>query len=313
MRLRLLAFLLMLVGAGAAHAGCTTGSTTMTFTPSSSYDVQAGTIAQVSGSAGLTCTGSTLSLLGSSYAKATVTSANGFRLASGGGDTLPYQASADAAGTQAFTQGKTIDYTNSSLVALLGGNAGNFTASLFTKLTAAPNVAAGTYSDTLTVNWDYKICSGIQIAGVCVGYEQATVVTTVTITLVVGKDCRISAPNVSFGTAALVSQFTPVSQAVLVDCTKGSTYFVSFSNGSAGSARPWRAMKNSAGDSLQYNIYRSDGATIWDESNKLAGTAAGTGGTTPTQIQSYVAKVNPSQPTPPVGSYADTVSVIITF
>jgi spore coat protein U-like protein len=30
-------------------------------------------------------------------------------------------------------------------------------------------------------------------------------------------------------------------------------------------------------------------------------------------VQSYVAKINTAQTTPPAGSYSDTVSVIITF
>jgi spore coat protein U-like protein len=39
----------------------------------------------------------------------------------------------------------------------------------------------------------------------------------------------------------------------------------------------------------------------------------GSGSTTPSQVQSYVAKVNPGQATPPAGTYTDTVNVIISF
>lgn len=298
----------------AAEAACTTSSGPITFARSSSYDVLAGSVPQVSGSAGLACTGAVLSLLSSNTAKATVTSANSFKLSAGGSDTIPYRASADAGGTVVFTQGSTVDYMSGSILTLLGlGNSPNFTASIYTELTASPNVAAGTYTDVLTVNWDYSVCTGLQVLGACVGRDEAKVTITITVTLVVGKDCRITASNISFGSAALVSQFAAVTQAALVDCTKGSAYNVAFSSGQNGSARPWRAMTNGAGSSLQYNLYRPDGTTIWDETNPLPSATRGTGSTTPNQVQSFVAKVNPAQVTPPAGNYTDTINIILTF
>jgi spore coat protein U-like protein len=298
----------------AANAACTSSSQSMTFTSGSSYDVRSGSIANVSGAAGLACTGSLLSILGGGYAKATVTSANGFKLSAGGSDLIPYSVSADSGGTYTFTQGGMIDYMNPTLVTLLGlFNNNAFNAPLYGRITGTPNVAAGTYTDTLTVQWDYYICNGVQIGHLCVFYETGTRTVTVNVKLVVSQDCRISAPNVVFGNVALVSQFQSVSQAVLVDCTKDSSYKVSFSTGNSGSARPWRTMSDGAGHSLQYNIYRTDGTTIWDDTNPLTSSTLGTGATTPSQLQSYVAKVNPSQTTPVAGTYSDTVSVIISF
>ncbi len=297
-----------------ANAACTSASQSLTFTSGSSYDVRSGSIANVSGSAGLSCTGSLLSLLGGGYARATITSANGFKLGAGGSDLIAYQVSADPGGTYVFTQGGTIDYMNATLVSLLGLFSNNsFSAPLHGKITGTPNIAAGTYTDTLTIQWDYYICNGIQIGQLCVFYETGTRTVTVNVKLVVSQDCRISAPNVSFGSVALVSQFPSVSQAVLVDCTKNSSYKVSFSTGNSGSARPWRTMSNGAGHSLQYNLYRPDGTTIWDDTNPQTSATLGTGGTTPNQLQSYIAKVNGSQITPPAGSYSDTVSVVISF
>jgi spore coat protein U-like protein len=158
------------------------------------------------------------------------------------------------------------------------------------------------------------VCNGLNLAGIaCAGFDQGTATTTVTITLVVGADCKINAPDVVFGTAALASQFSAVSQAVLVDCTVGSSYKVSFSSGANGSSRPWRTMSDGAGHTLQYNIYRTDGTTIWDETNPLTSSTVGTGSTTPSQMQSYVAKINAAQITPPAGTYTDNVNVIISF
>jgi spore coat protein U-like protein len=88
---------------------------------------------------------------------------------------------------------------------------------------------------------------------------------------------------------------------------------VAFTNGNSGAARPWRAMSDGNGHTLQYNIYQTDGTTIWDQTNPVTSTQTGTGSLTPSQMQSYVAKVNPAQATPPAGTYTDNVSVVISF
>jgi spore coat protein U-like protein len=312
--LRLAALLICIASLGGrAYAGCVPASTNVTFAPSSSYSVLDGSIAQVSGQAGLACTGALLSVLGGSYARATFNSANAFKLKNAGGDLIPYRLSVDSGGLMVIAQNGTVDYMNVTLLALLGiGSINGFNAPIFAKLTAAPNIPAGTYTDTISVAWDYHICNGAQVAVVCVAYENGQTNTAITVTLEVQNDCRISAPNVSFGSVALVSQFGAVNQAVLVNCTKNATYHVAFSKGLSNVSRPWRTMTSGA-NSLQYNIYRADGVTIWDETNPLTSSQQGTGSTTPSQVQNYVAKVNPSQVTPPPGSYSDTVSVVVTF
>ena len=300
--------------AAPASAGCTLAPQTQTLAPSTSYDVRAGVVPQIGGSAGLSCTGAALSVLGSSFARATITSANAFRLTATSGDQIAYAASADAGGTQPFTQGGTVDYMSAQLVSLLGLlSSTSLTTPMYVRLTSAPNIPAGTYKDRLTINWNYKVCNGVQVAGICVLYEQGQATITVDVTLVVGNDCRIATTDVAFGAAPLVSQFAALSPSVLVDCTKGTTYKVAFSTGRSGVARPWRTMTDGAGHALQYNLYRLDGVTIWDETNPLPSALPGTGGTTPSQVQSFVARVNPAQVTPPAGSYTDQVQVVVSF
>jgi spore coat protein U-like protein len=314
----LLALLLALGWAGAANAGCQVSAQSLTFASGSTYDVKSSSVANVTGKAGLACSGSVLNVLGTGYARATMTSANSFVLKGSNGGTIPYQVAADQNFSYPFTQGSTIDYESSTLISLLNIlNPNSFAPPLSGKITAAPNIPAGTYSDTISVQWSWKVCTGVDIAGIlCVAYETGTATTTISVTLAVSADCRISAPDVSFGSAALASQFQAVNKAVLVDCSAGSSYKVSFSSGGNGSARPWRTMTDGAGHTLQYNLYRTDGTTIWDESNPLPSTVnngVGSGATTPGQMQPYVAKVNPAQTTPPAGTYTDTVNVIITF
>ncbi|WP_157602942.1 spore coat protein U domain-containing protein [Sphingomonas sp. PR090111-T3T-6A] len=313
----LLAMMLAVLLPGAAEAAsyCTVSSPAFTFQPSSSYDVQAQAIPAIGGQAGLTCNASSISLLGTNYANATMTSANGFKLMAGpGGDAIPFSVSADQAGTIPFTQGGTVNYTSSSLLSLGILTGGTFTPMTYMKLAAGPNVAAGTYTDTLTVAWSWNIC--IVAVVVCVTSDTGTGTSTIVVTLKVNPDCKITANDVSLGSAPLASQFSMATRAVLTDCTKGSIYQVSFTAGGNNSARPWRAMSDTGGHSLQYNIYLPDGVTIWDQSNPQTNQAnggKGTGLVSPAQQQTYRIGVNPAQTTPPAGHYTDTVSVVLSF
>lgn len=313
---RLLMALFVACGlAGAAQATCTISSPTPTFAPGSTYDVKSGSVAAISSPAGLACTGSVLNVLGTSYANATMTSANNFVLVGSNGGSIPFKVSADQGATKTFTQGGTINYMSTTLLSLLNILSPNsLSPQIYLALTASPNIPAGTYTDTLTVQWSYSVCNGVNLLGIaCVSYESGTGTSTIKVTLVVSADCRISAPDIVFNSAPLASQFPTVSQAVLVDCSTGSSYKVAFTSGGNGSARPWRTMSDGAGHTLQYNIYLPDGTTIWDQSNPQTSTTKGTGSTTPSQMQAYVAKVNAAQTTPPAGSYSDTVNVVITF
>ncbi|TVV72246.1 spore coat U domain-containing protein [Sphingomonas solaris] len=314
MILRLLLVMLGLAAAPAQAACSLTAATTTVFAASSSYDVRAASVATVAAPTSLTCNGAILGVLSANVGTATMTSSNAFRLTNGSGDSIGYRMSADAAGTVAFTQGSTIDYFNPSLLALLSVlNPNSFVPTMYATLTDTPNVPAGTYTDTVVVQWAWQICRGIGVGGLCILQEVGSGTTTMTVRIVVGLDCRISAPAVSFGSAPLASLFGSVTQAVAVDCTKGTPFNIAFTSGTGGASRPWRTMKDGAGHVLQYNLYRPDATTIWDQTNPLVGAATGTGATTPGQMIPYVARINPDQATPPVGTYTDTVSVVVTF
>jgi len=310
----LVALVALMISAPAAAANCTvSASSNVNLGNQTSYAVLAGTVPAVSASAGLICSGALLNLLSADYARATASSANGFTLRNASGDAIVYRLSADPNGTYNFSQGASVDYLNPQLLSLLGLGGSDLSTPLYAKLTATPNLPAGTYTDTVTVTWQWSICRGIGALGACIVRETGTGTTLVTVVLTVTKDCRLTAPPVSFGSAPLVSRFAAVTQAVQIACTKGATYSVSFTAGSAGTARPWRTMSDGAGHTLRYNIYRPDGTTVWDESNPLTVTSSGTGAISPDQSQAYVAKIDTSQATPPAGSYADTISVLVTF
>jgi spore coat protein U-like protein len=311
--LRLLVALVALALAGTARAQCAPPATaTARFADSTSYDLRGGTIATAQSETQLSCSGTVVNLLTTNRATATTSSANGFRLRSAAGDTVAYRLSADEGGSFPFTQGGSVDYYNPQLLQLLGLFGSNrFAARMYAALTEAPNLPAGTYTDTVTVTWSWDICQ-VGVATCVVSSRGSGRTTVLTVSLTVTPDCRISAPAVSFGAAPLLAQFRPVRQAVAVDCTRGTNYSISFDAGGSGASRPWRAMRGPGGATLRYNLYRADGTTIWDAQTATQRTA-GTGATVPGQLHDYVARIDPDQPAPAAGSYSDTVSVVVSF
>ncbi len=81
--------------------------------------------------------------------------------------TIPYQISPVGGGT--FTSGLLIlDLNGINAVSLLSNNSA--TIGIKISMLAGANVPAGTYTDSITVNWTYaNICEGIAVGSACVG------------------------------------------------------------------------------------------------------------------------------------------------
>ena len=93
-----------------------------------------------------------------------------------------------------------------------------------------------------------------------------------------------------------------------VTCTSSTSVTVSLDNGLYGGSPTARKMV-SGSNSITYGIYQdSGGTTAWGNSGN---TVTKTVGTTQVNITAY--GVVPIQTTPPLGSYADTVYVTISY
>jgi len=175
------------VPAAAAPACTATAPVTTQAGTYSPAAVNAGKVPQVAGSAGLACDSSLLVVFGSNSIKGSFSSANAMRLTKGAA-AIAYTASADPAGTIPITQGASVEYMQNNVLnvaGLLGGSSAALP--MYIKLPGGTLPPVGTYTDTITVNWTWKICRGISSL-VCVGgYEtQSTPVRSdITITLVV--------------------------------------------------------------------------------------------------------------------------------
>ncbi|KOC90137.1 Csu type fimbrial protein [Winslowiella iniecta] len=310
-------------------AACTLPASTASFGTASSFTVNS-TVSTTTSEAQVNCgSGSILSLLGTNSVTLRLASASAVAVGNSRGtmkragdvgpDNIPVMLCSTSNCTPEMTIGATAVTYNSTqlgnLVGLLGGL--NFTFPLYLRTVPGQTVAAGTYTVTLNIAVTYRICTGINIGGICVALSDQNGSGTIplTVTMVVTNDCTtINSTNISFGSAPLVSSFSPVSQSVSVYCTKGSTYTVGISNG----AHAVGNVRNMASGSnlLAYEIYKGSTTDRWGPAGaerwtSTASSGVSTDGVTRTYL--YTAKVLPTQNTPAAGSYTDTVVVDLTF
>lgn len=311
MRRILLALIVIISGwSGSLWAACTASSSSTDFGSVSSFTL-ASTAQVVETGTGFTCSGSALSLLSTNTVTGTISSsshASGTSpqaYNSSTGSSIPYTICGDSACSTTYSIGSSKTWSSTSLLGLLGlFNASDGSLPLYLKSTAGVNVPAGTYTDTLTLNWSYSICF-VGVLGIC-AYTTGTATSTIQIQFEVTNDCAIdSAPDLDFGSASLSASFSSVSSALAIRCTLNAAYSVNLASSNATSG-DWRQMSNGS-SLLQYQLYQSDG-TAWTPSNDLSETGTGIA-----QSINYSAKVNPDQTNQPAGSYSDTVTVTVTY
>lgn len=270
--------------------------------------------------AGAVCRGSVLGLavVSDQWIRATVTSANQGELVNvASGDAIPFRIFALASENEEIFLNTTYNYFNSVLIdllGLLGGQNVDIPMEFRTQPTA--NVAAGTYTDTLTVNWNWRICN--LGALLCLSYRTGSGTNTITINLTVTPDCAIQAPDLNFGSSPLIAGFDPVTQTIDITCTKGSDYSVGLSDGQHPAANI-RRMENN-GHYLEYQLYKgTTGNDRWGNtgSERRPSSSADNNPGTPSGITSqgftYRGNILPGQNTPPAGTYTDMIVVDVIF
>lgn len=311
---RKLSGLLLLMATHLCQAACTSSSSAGSFGTLSSFTL-ASTAQTIETGSGFTCANdSILRFLSSDTITATLASSAGEsgdipNMTSSNGAKIPYSICSTSGCTQTYTIGQSITWNPVTILALPGlFDATDGTLPLYMHTSAGLNVPAGTYTDTLTINWNYTVCV-IGLLGICV-YTTGSSTSTVNLTAIVTNDCTIEeAPDVSFGSAALPADFSSVASALTILCTKNAAYTVNLSSSNPVSG-DWRQMSSEIDGSthyLLYQLYQADG-TAWTPENDQSET-----GTGEDQTVNYTAKVDSSQTNQPAGSYTDTVTVTVTY
>ncbi len=198
-------------------------------------------------------------------------------------------------------------------VALNLGGAGGTTRTIHARIFAGQqSTPTGTFNSTF-LGADVSIATGYAIANptcAAIGQSNATT-TTFTANAVYPASCTISASGLNFGAIASTSASTDASASLTTRCSSATPYTLLLNGGLTGAANPLARQMQSGANLLTYALYQDSnrtqpwGATIG--SNVLGGTGTGSN-----QSISVYGRV-PQQPTPPVGSYADTVIVTIDY
>ncbi|MBL8267267.1 spore coat U domain-containing protein [Steroidobacter sp.] len=310
-------------------AACTTTSTSLIDLGSkTSFEAAAAQVGAGSGSSGLTCSG-ILGLLSSQYIFLSVDSKSSGLVNSVTGDSIPFDVTTIPGGVPLVAGVTSGNLALASLLSL-GGSSGQ--AQLFINLDAAGNVASGTYPGTLTLRWHYAVCSSISAVGICIGgwtrsagitqgcalglctltqnsIPGAGAAVTVTVRLTVTRDCRFDADDIDFGRAPFVDSFAPVSGALRLTCTKGTTYSVGLSNGN--SFANGRRRMGFGVHRLEYDVFRPGGVP-WNDVVHRAVQSVPALGNVPESF-TYEARIYSDQPTPPAGVYQDVLVIDVLF
>ncbi len=138
---------------------------------------------------------------------------------------------------------------------------------------------------------------------------------TVNISASVTTDCTVGTSTLSFGSitsTTIQSSNVDATGTVTVTCTSGTGYTVKLGVG-AGTGATFASRKMTDGTNLlNYSIYDSAGrTTVWGDGTSSTSTVTGTGSGATQSLTAY-GRIFSGQ-TPPANSYADTVSVTVSY
>lgn len=291
---------------------CTFSESGGTLPDVSSFAVRTGPGITGSGSLQLTCSSVVLTLLGPAPSvTANITSPTTGLTLKNGSDSIPYTITSGTG--LPYTVGQLLISVNGAAAVGLLTNAGSRVPINIVTGTSA-NVAAGTYTDTVTVRWSYaNICEGVlAVGGLCLGgtTSAANVMQTLIIRLTVTNDCAINAPPIQFGSKPMLNAFPVVNQNIGLLCTKGLVYTVGLSAGN--NAAGGRRQMASGTNRLQYDIYKPNG-TVWGVTDAARAASIGAADGINSQLMPYSASIHTDQPAPAAGTYTDSITVDVGF
>lgn len=317
--------LMGLMFAGPAMAACSVVTTAPAgFGSISSMTVRTAAQASSTTNAGLRCTSALISLLVSTdHFYATITGSTQGGMVGPTGDVIGYTIYGNNTTSFPITRGAQFDFGGAGGIAqgfgLIAGP-GAKTLPLYVSSITGSNVAAGLYTETLSIAWSWNYCSGIGIGGICAGRDIGSGTASLTVSMTVTNDCQITAPNISFGSAPVISGFTAVTgQTISISCTKGSAYNVGLSDGQNAVSVGGRRRMISGSNYLAYDIFKSAGTTRWGSvgaarrDSSTAEINPGNGLGIGSQVFNYNAKIYTDQSTPPAGTYLDNVVLDVGF
>jgi spore coat protein U-like protein len=192
-----------------------------------------------------------------------------------------------------------------------GGGGSYIFATVVTIPQPSPLPPSGTYSSSFTgtdfeVYWNttsQSSCAALASAG---GTKKVSATMSVSATVV--NQCSVSASNMNFGTASLLTSALSATSSIAVTCNAAIPLTIALDNGATGTGPTTRRM-TAGTHTVQYGIYKDNAhSQPWGNTSGV-NTASASG---PSATVTAYGQV-PAQVAPVPGSYADIVGVTVTY
>jgi spore coat protein U-like protein len=152
---------------------------------------------------------------------------------------------------------------------------------------------------------------GIAFPGAALAGTQTT---SLTVNATVTANCTIAANPVAFGSInPLTGLAFDATGSLDVTCTNGAPWTATADAGVGSGATLLTRRMTSSGNTLNYVLYTNSGRSIvWGSGSGGTGSLTGTGNGAAQSVTIY-GRVTAGQTSAPAGTYADTVTVTITY
>jgi spore coat protein U-like protein len=142
--------------------------------------------------------------------------------------------------------------------------------------------------------------------------QAATTTSTFAVQVTIAATCTInSASTLNFGSVGILSANTDQTSTIQVQCTNTTPYNIGLDAGTGSGATVASRKLTSGANTVNYSLYSDTGrATVWGNTVSTD-TVAGTGNGSAQSFTVY-GRI-PPQTTPAPGSYADTITVTVTY
>lgn len=237
------------------------------------------------------------------------------RLMTKGADSLRYNLFTDANGTSILGASNLVQLLGPGLRVVFAGNEFNIfggtvtrNITLFGRLNGnQPTAAVGNYVSQFSspANANFTFRNGNQP---CVAGQGTQGIINFRVTASVVPMCLLQTPaDLNFGSRSSLDSVADATTAISLTCTRDASYSIALSNGINGQ----RNMKLNAGAALvRYELYKDAArSSVWGAGLIDSVVGTGTGGAQTFTVYGRV----PSQTTPAVGAFTDTVTVTVTF
>ncbi|CAB3640999.1 hypothetical protein LMG26696_02078 [Achromobacter pulmonis] len=223
---------------------------------------------------------------------------------------LSYKLYSDAKGTVNLPFGQQVSIPQGGLSFLgMGGSVGG-SVQLFLETQAGAVPVATTYTDTITLKWEWGYCS-LGALGVCApfSWHSGTSITTVNVSLDVRKSCAFNGATatLNFGAQPLVSMFKPSTANLGIYCTALAPYKLYIGDGE-NAVNGMRRMKGPGDNYIEYQLYQHGTDIVIAAGTPLSG--MGLGSFQPVAIEG---RINTKQADVPVGDYIDRPIMVIEY